>query len=1192
MGRLMHCVLFGCCLATIQAADCVWLGATSTAWNVASNWDRGGIAAVPISNDRIVFNASSTANLSTNQNIAGLTGLSILVTNPAGAVSIGTTAFTLGASGIDMSGATTDLTISSAITLSAAQSWNVASGATLTVSGAVTNGTGLLTVTGAGNTTVSGAIGSGAGGVTKSGAGTLVFSTSGSNTYTGTTTMAGGVLQVSKNAHLGTSSNTSTGGLTFSGGALRVSGGTSLTGTRVITCGNDASTIEVDTGATLTLPGISGRVTMGTAGSMTKTGAGVLVMPAGNGGFDGVFILSAGTLRMNGSSNTCLGDSTNRGTLRINGGTWEILDSGNRGFNHVLDVTGTGVIRCDQPSAGAASIIHSVAGTTLQDGAILIVQSGTNLTTGSLVFQPASAGVATTTVLGNARLETQRMTACTLNFRWTNGSQATCDIGTHTITLADDNNGDGFVGSFETTGDLSGNGGTIVMASPGTWFINRGNTALNSVTIDGQDGLIHVGDIQTCLGDATNPCSVWLQGSDLRLDGASARTYSFSTLLSAPAVITTDRASAGTTNYTVGWSSTAFSANGLGSLAIRTTGSTGAGIATLGLGSVSLSGNGTIETQPNETAFVVGARTTMGSVSLGSHTLTISGAPQNSATGSAQQDITGVISGSGGSLIKTGTAYLLKTGGASTYTGTTSVLQGIMALNNTGSPAIPGTLVIGDGATAAAVLLLNSTTANLQIADAAAVTINALGTLNLNGASGNNETVGSIAGAGAVSLGTRTLTCGGNNGTTTYSGSISGSGGLTKTGTGALSLSGTSTYTATTAVSAGTLVVDGAIAGAATVATGATLAGTGSVGGAVTPASGGVVAPGAVGGIGTLTVASANLSGGGVLDIDASGTATAGTDYDRLAVTGTFTAGGTSVLRLDLTGVSVDGTAAGIVTYTTGAALNSLTYQANPANAVATQNALAAALDLGIDVPYLLITLDTPVDCADAGTAGPAGDDLAASGHTLNRRPTLLWQIPPNDTGNNVHFRVRLDTDAVLDDTPVSSAAGDPGFGYYDGTTWGAFPAGGVSSGAGRAVRYVPQTDLPADDDIFWAVRAEDAVTTTAGNESSARRFLIASPAWTAGLPGALRAVHLTELRTEADRARRFRALAAMSWTDPTVTAGATRVRAIHVTDLRTAVLAAAAVSGASPSVSGASLLGKPVQADAWLELRTALGAL
>jgi len=75
-------------------------------------------------------------------------------------------------------------------------------------------------------------------------------------------------------------------------------------------------------------------------------------------------------------------------------------------------------------------------------------------------------------------------------------------------------------------------------------------------------------------------------------------------------------------------------------------------------------------------------------------------------------------------------------------------------------------------------------------------------TLDLNGF---NQTIGSLKGAGSVTLGNGTLTTGGDNSSTTFSGGISGAGGLVKAGTGTFVLTGASTYTGGTTISGGTL---------------------------------------------------------------------------------------------------------------------------------------------------------------------------------------------------------------------------------------------------------------------------------------------------------------------------------------------------------------------------------------------------
>ena len=81
--------------------------------------------------------------------------------------------------------------------------------------------------------------------------------------------------------------------------------------------------------------------------------------------------------------------------------------------------------------------------------------------------------------------------------------------------------------------------------------------------------------------------------------------------------------------------------------------------------------------------------------------------------------------------------------------------------------------------------------------------------------------------------------------TATISAPITGTGGISKTDLGTLVLTGTNTYSGTTAVTAGTLRINGnqaAATGAVSVASGATLAGSGTTGGAVTVANGGTLA--------------------------------------------------------------------------------------------------------------------------------------------------------------------------------------------------------------------------------------------------------------------------------------------------------------------------------------------------------------
>lgn len=138
---------------------------------------------------------------------------------------------------------------------------------------------------------------------------------------------------------------------------------------------------------------------------------------------------------------------------------------------------------------------------------------------------------------------------------------------------------------------------------------------------------------------------------------------------------------------------------------------------------------------------------------------------------------------------------------------------------------------------------------------------NAGGTFDMSGLTAAGMTAGSIEGAGSYVLGSKSLTVGGNNLSTTVSGVISGiSGALTKVGTGTMTLTNTETYTGPTTVNGGALVVDGSIAlsSLTTVNAGGTLSGSGIVGN--TAITGGTLAPGStVSAFGPLTV-TGNLS--------------------------------------------------------------------------------------------------------------------------------------------------------------------------------------------------------------------------------------------------------------------------------------------------------------------------------------------
>ena len=147
---------------------------------------------------------------------------------------------------------------------------------------------------------------------------------------------------------------------------------------------------------------------------------------------------------------------------------------------------------------------------------------------------------------------------------------------------------------------------------------------------------------------------------------------------------------------------------------------------------------------------------------------------------SASQTLSGAISGAGSILVDaTGSLILAGTG---TYTGGTTVNHGTLATGAINALPSAGTVTLANASTAG--LALNGF--NQQIA-----------ILTGGGAAGGN-----------VALGGAILTVG-NNTPMTYSGAISGAAGITKVGTGVMTLAGQSTYSGPTTISTGTLKLEG-----------------------------------------------------------------------------------------------------------------------------------------------------------------------------------------------------------------------------------------------------------------------------------------------------------------------------------------------------------------------------------------------
>ena len=195
------------------------------------------------------------------------------------------------------------------------------------------------------------------------------------------------------------------------------------------------------------------------------------------------------------------------------------------------------------------------------------------------------------------------------------------------------------------------------------------------------------------------------------------------------------------------------------------------------------------------------------SAALGSGTLQLNG----TAVTAAVLDVTGNTTIANNINLAGAAVFNVATGVTATLTGAITDLggtPGALVVNGAGSttgvlvlnPTRPGTNTYSGG-TFVQGGTLRAGAANV-LPTSGAVTVDSGATFDLNNYA---QQIGSLAGAGHVTLGTATLTTGGGG---TFSGDVAGSGGVTVTG-GVATLSGTNTYTGATLISGGTLALNG-----------------------------------------------------------------------------------------------------------------------------------------------------------------------------------------------------------------------------------------------------------------------------------------------------------------------------------------------------------------------------------------------
>ncbi|MBW7894308.1 MAG: autotransporter-associated beta strand repeat-containing protein, partial [Opitutaceae bacterium] len=781
----------------------------------------------------------------------------------------------------------------------------------------------LLVFDQAGSGTYAGVV-SGTGNLLKSGAGTLTLS--GTNTYTGATTIDTGTLQLGAANALGDSTAVTvnaSGSLALNAanetvGSIAGSGAINL-GSYILTSGGtDAST---------TFSGI-----ISGSGGLEKSGAGTLTL-SGSNTYSGGTTVTAGTLQ--GDAASLQGNIANSAQLvfdQAGSGTYADVISGTG--NLLKSGAGTLTLSGANTYTGATTIdagtlligTDNALGSTDEfgSGSDLSINAGATLGLGGLYsasIDTFSYNDATldygTPGTANAFLFTQAGTGTgilTVN-NWESGTDilafasGNTPLSTFIENIYFSGIGSGTIGLTGQT--VTGYGGTwdFITASIGTFFVWDGGAANNNFSSNAN----WQGDTAPSSGTGTkitftgstrttpdlnvdftlNSLKFDSSADSFTLNANANREFTFDGIV--PSIIQ-ESANAQTINAPLILNKTTFvETAGAGNLTIGGIISGTGGINKLGTGgSLILSGANTYSgtTIIAEGRVIATSNAALGSTAGG--TTVASGATlelqNNVAIGAESLALTGSLVSNtgantyGGAISGTGTvtvgggALTLSGSGANTYTGATTVNDGTLTLAKTaGVDAVAGNLIIGDNTGAASSATVTLTNAN-QIADSVAVTIGSDGRLNLNN---QNETIGSLAAASAaanVQLGSGSLTTGANNASTTFAGTIDGSGGLTKSGTGTFTLSGANTYSGTTSINEGTVIATnnaalGSTAGGTSVASGATLelqnhvsigAESLALTGSLVSNTGANTYGGAISGTGTVTV------GGGALTLSGS----------------------------------------------------------------------------------------------------------------------------------------------------------------------------------------------------------------------------------------------------------------------------------------------------------------------------------
>ena len=622
-------------------------------------------------------------------------------------------------------------------------------------------------------------------------------------------------------------------GLQFAGGSYTLVSGA---GGSLNLHGFSGGGITITTPEIRVLDGETATIALTITGSagLEKTGDGTLIL-SGTNSYSGGTVISGGTLQISADANLGAGS----------GGL--ILDNGALRTTAYIDTSHSVTLRDNGAIDTAANTTLTLRGTVSGAGGLIKWGEGTLALSGT-----GSWTGGTLVTAGTVRADAAGALPWDTAYVLTGGK---LDLNGYPLSMS----------------LLAGSGGEVALGAGGDLTVNQTQDSIFAGTITGAGGILVKDGSGTLLLTGTNSHSggTSIVGgtlaivADANLGEASAPVLISGATLATLADVTSSRPiflqGAGTIETAAG---TTFTAAGtiLGDQLVKQ-----------GWGTLVLTGSAA-----HSGGTVIAAGTLQ--IGNGGTTGELAGNVVNEAllsfNRSNDYSFSGVISGSG-AVIQAGTGTTILTG-HNTYSGGTVIQAGALQVSNDGNLGASGTAIAflggalrfgGSFSTDRTVLLVGDGTIDTNGHDGTLTggvygygdLIKAgAGTLTLTSASGYRNTIveaGTLIGDAASISGNVTA-----NGTVVFdqrrdagfAGVFSGTGRFDKAGGGALELTGDSSgFSGATTVTAGTLIVNGALGGAVDVQSGARLQGSGTVG-STTIQSGATIAPG--NSIGTLTV--------------------------------------------------------------------------------------------------------------------------------------------------------------------------------------------------------------------------------------------------------------------------------------------------------------------------------------------------